>query len=116
MTDRQAADLAALADLCTPWCVHVVATLRIADLIAAGATDLTDLAARAGCDAGSLDRVLRHLVSGGVFEQAAPGRFGLNEAAEAGRTPRPAAPDRRMPQPGRRRAGAQPPAAGTIRQ
>lgn len=81
MTDRQVADLAALADLCTPWCVHVVATLRIADLIAAGATDVTDLAARAGCDAGSLDRVLRHLVSKGVFEQAAPGTFGLNAAA-----------------------------------
>src|SRR3989442_1069330 len=33
------ADLWALSDLCTPWCVHVAATLRIADHIAAG-TDL----------------------------------------------------------------------------
>jgi 2,7-dihydroxy-5-methyl-1-naphthoate 7-O-methyltransferase len=82
MTDGQVADLAALGDLCTPWCVHVVATLRIADLIAAGAADVSDLAAQAGCDAGSLDRVLRHLVSKGVFEQAAPGTFGLNETAE----------------------------------
>ena len=89
VTDRQTADLAALADLCTPWCVHVVATLRIADLIAAGAADVTDLAARAGCDAGSLDRVLRHLVSKGVFEQVAPGTFGLNEAAEGLRGPLP---------------------------
>jgi len=82
MPDRQVADLAALADLCTPWCVRVAATLRIADLIAAGTTDVRDLAAQAGCDAGALDRVLRHLVSNGVFEQAAPGTFALNEAAE----------------------------------
>jgi hypothetical protein len=89
VTDRNIADLGALADLCTPWCVHVVATLRIADLIAAGATDVADLAARAGCDAGALDRVLRHLVSKGVFEHPAPGRFGLNEAAEGLRGPLP---------------------------
>jgi SAM-dependent methyltransferase len=87
VTDRPVADLADLADLCTPWCVHVVATLRIADLIAAGATDVTDLAARAGCDAGALGRVLRHLVSKGLFEQAAPGRFVLNEAAAGLRGP-----------------------------
>ena len=89
MTNSQAVDLGALGDLCTPWCVHVVATLRIADLIAAGASDVTDLAAQAGCDAGSLDRVLRHLVSKGVFEQAVPGTFGLNEAAEGLRGPSP---------------------------
>jgi 2,7-dihydroxy-5-methyl-1-naphthoate 7-O-methyltransferase len=82
MPDRQAADLEALADLCTPWCVRVAATLRIADLIAAGTAGVRDLAAQAGCDAGALDRVLRHLVSKGVFEQAAPGTFALNEAAE----------------------------------
>lgn len=31
-------DLEALSDLCTPWCIHVVATLRIADHLAAGLT------------------------------------------------------------------------------
>ena len=31
MPHRQAADLEALADLCTPWCVRVAATLRIAE-------------------------------------------------------------------------------------
>jgi 2,7-dihydroxy-5-methyl-1-naphthoate 7-O-methyltransferase len=82
MPDRQAADLTALADLCTPWCVRVAATLRIADLIGVGSADVRDLAAQAGCDADTLDRVLRHLVSKGVFEQSAPGTFGLNEAAE----------------------------------
>ncbi len=29
--------LEALTDLRTPWCIHVVATLRVADQIAAGA-------------------------------------------------------------------------------
>jgi len=70
-----------LTDLCTPWCVHVVATLQIADHIAAGKTHIDDLAAAAGAHADSLQRVLRHLVSKGLFEQPAPGQFALNEAA-----------------------------------
>jgi 2,7-dihydroxy-5-methyl-1-naphthoate 7-O-methyltransferase len=81
MSQREGADLAALSDLCTPWCVHVVATLRIADHIAAGTTGVEELAAAAGCDRDALHRVLRHLVGRGVFEQPAPGRFALNEAA-----------------------------------
>lgn len=72
-----------LCDLCTPWCIHVVATLRVADHIAAGATEIGPLAAAAGADPGSLGRVLRHLVGRGVFEEPAPGRFALNETARA---------------------------------
>ena len=68
-------------DLCTPWCVHVAATLRVADHIAAGAADIDALAIAAGADADSLQRVLRHLVKKGLFEELAPGRFALNEAA-----------------------------------
>src|SRR6516162_9689639 len=74
-------DLWALSDLCTPWCVHVVATLRIADHLAAGTTQIADLAAASGAAPDSLHRVLRHLVGKGVFEEPAPGRFALNEAA-----------------------------------
>jgi hypothetical protein len=74
-------DLGALSDLGTPWCVHVVATLRIAEHVAAGTTGIDQLADAAGCDAGCLGRVLRHLVRRGVFEEPAPGRFALNEAA-----------------------------------
>ncbi len=77
----ESADLRALSDLCTPWCVHVVATLRIADLIAAGTTDIKTLAEEAVCDIDSLLRVLRHLVGKGVFQEPTPGRFALNEAA-----------------------------------
>jgi 2,7-dihydroxy-5-methyl-1-naphthoate 7-O-methyltransferase len=81
------ADLDALGDLCTPWCVHVAATLEIADHIAAGAATSDELAAAAGCDADALDGVLRHLVGKGVFVTDGPGRFALNDAAEGLRDP-----------------------------
>src|SRR5262245_5981943 len=74
-------DLWTLADLCTPWCIHVVATLRIADHLAEKSMDIGQLAAASGADADSLHRVLRHLVSKGLFEETAPGRFTLNDAA-----------------------------------
>lgn len=70
-----------LSDLCTPWCVHVVATLRVADHITAGKTRIDELAAASRAHAGSLHRVLRHLVSKGVFEEPSPGQFALNEVA-----------------------------------
>jgi 2,7-dihydroxy-5-methyl-1-naphthoate 7-O-methyltransferase len=81
MSDREGANLGALSDLCTPWCVHVVATLRIAEHIAAGTDGIDDLAAKAGCDADVLHSVLRHLVSKGVFQEPEPGRFSLNNGA-----------------------------------
>jgi hypothetical protein len=75
------ADIWALSDLCTPWCVHAVATLRIADHIAAGTAGIDELAAASGAHPDSLHRVLRHLVSKGLFEEPSPGRFTLNEPA-----------------------------------
>ncbi|HEY3082210.1 MAG TPA: methyltransferase [Chloroflexota bacterium] len=81
MPEREGVDLEALGDLSTPWCLRVVATLRIADRMAAGTTDIDDLAAAAGCDAESLTRVLRHLVGKGVFQEPEPRRFALNDAA-----------------------------------
>lgn len=87
MPEQEGVDLGALSDLCTPWCVHVVATLRIADHITAGTTEIYDLAAAAGCDADCLVRVLRHLVGKGVFQEPVPGRFALNDAAQGLRDP-----------------------------
>jgi hypothetical protein len=83
MSSPDPSDLWALSDLCTPWCVHVVATLRIADHVEGGKTDLKDLALAAAANADSLGRVLRHLVGKGVFEEPAPGRFALNKPARA---------------------------------
>jgi len=76
-----AVDLWSLSDLCTPWCVHVVATLRIAEHIAAGVDEIDKLAAAAKCDSEVLHGVLGHLVSKGVFEEPEPGRFALNECS-----------------------------------
>ena len=82
MAEPNQVDLWALIDLATPWCVHVAATLRIADHMAAGVTQIDDLAAAAGADSSSLERVLRHLVGKGVFAEAAPRTFALNEPAQ----------------------------------
>ena len=76
-----------LTDLCTPWCVRVAVTLRIADHLQSGAIDVATLAATSRCDADALGRVLRHLVAKDVFEEPAPGRFALNDAAQALRDP-----------------------------
>lgn len=81
MSNQERADLATLSDLCTPWCLHVVVTFHIAEEIAAGHSDIADIAASAGCDAGMLQLVLRHLVGKGVFLEPQHGRFALNEVA-----------------------------------
>ena len=74
-------DLWELTDLCTPWCVHVAVTLRVAEHVAAGKTAIADLAAAAGANPDALQRVLRHLAAKGVFEESSPGVFALNAAA-----------------------------------
>ena len=76
-----AADIWVLGDLATPWCLHVVVTLRVAQHIAAGRRQIVDLAAAARADADALQRVLRHLAERGVFEETEPGTFGLTDAA-----------------------------------
>jgi 2,7-dihydroxy-5-methyl-1-naphthoate 7-O-methyltransferase len=76
------ANLETMSDLRTPWCVHVAATLRIADHIQAGIDQIDDLAVAAECNASVLHQVLGHLVGKGVFEEPSPGRFALNEAAQ----------------------------------
>src|SRR5262249_45620251 len=78
---QPAPDIWSLSDLCTPWCVHVVATLRIAEPIANGVSGIADLASTAGANADSLHRLLRHLVGKGVFEEPVAGQFALNESA-----------------------------------
>jgi 2,7-dihydroxy-5-methyl-1-naphthoate 7-O-methyltransferase len=83
MVDEQGGvNLDQMLDLTTPWCLMVAATLRIPDLIAEGHRDIADLATAAGCDRDALHAVLGYLVSEGVFQQQAPGRFDCNRAAE----------------------------------
>jgi hypothetical protein len=79
----QPVDVWALADLCTPWCILVASTLRIAEHIAAGTAQIGDLAAAVHCDCKALHSVLGHLVGKGIFEEPEPGRFALNGAARS---------------------------------
>lgn len=66
-----------LIDLTAPWAIRVVATLRIPDLIASGVTQIDALAERSSADAEMLGRVMRFLVTRGVFEEPRPGSFSL---------------------------------------
>jgi SAM-dependent methyltransferase len=70
-----------LADFSTAWSIHVAATLRVAQQLAAGHTDITELAEACGADRAYLHRVLQHLAAKGIFEEPSPGRFALNDAA-----------------------------------
>jgi hypothetical protein len=72
-----------LTDLMTPWCVHTVATLRIAQHIEAGTDRIDALANAAECNQGALHNVLGHLTTKGVFEEPEPGRFALTEPGRA---------------------------------
>ena len=81
MSEQPTVNIWELSDLCTPWCIHVAATLGIADQIQAGVDTVGALAAAAGCDAGVLHCLLAHLAGKGVFVEISPGRFALNDAA-----------------------------------
>ena len=81
MPEQKGVNLWELSDLNTPWCVYVVATLRIADHMAAGIDTIDALARAAACNPAALRQVLGHLVGKGVFEEIASGQFALNEAA-----------------------------------
>jgi hypothetical protein len=70
-----------MTDLALPWSIRVVATLRIADKMEAGISDIDELAAAAKCDSGVLRGVLEFLVDKGLFEEPSPGQFRLNEPA-----------------------------------
>jgi hypothetical protein len=62
-------DLDALSDLQTPWCLHVVVTLRIAERIASGVTAIVALAEATASDRDALHAVLGYLVQKGIFEE-----------------------------------------------
>jgi 2,7-dihydroxy-5-methyl-1-naphthoate 7-O-methyltransferase len=79
--DDARARLRTLTDLATPWAIHVAATLRLADHIAAGATTADELARRANADADILTRLLHLLVAQGVFDSPRPGEVALNDTS-----------------------------------
>ena len=74
-------DLWSLADLATPWSLYTVATLNVASHLDSGPTPISDLAAACEADPDALARVLRQLISKGIFAEPEPGTFALNDNA-----------------------------------
>jgi hypothetical protein len=81
MGDEDVVDVGALADLATPWFVRVAVTLRLANHIDGGTTDVEGLAAAAGATVEGVWAVLVHLSGKGVFTSPAPGLYEMNDAA-----------------------------------
>lgn len=75
------ARLRTLSDLAAPWAIHVTATLRLADHVAAGATTAVELAEAARAEADTLARLLRLLVVQGVFDEPRAGHVELNDVS-----------------------------------
>ena len=80
-------NLEALTDLCTPWCIHVAVTLNIPEHVAAGRSNIVELASATQANHDALHAMLSHLVSKGIFVEPAPGQFQLNEPANTLREP-----------------------------
>ncbi|MCE4948129.1 methyltransferase [Streptomyces albulus] len=74
--------LAEIADIVTPFAVRAAATLRLADHIAAGHTELPDLAEAAGAEPRALCRLLRFLTCRDIFAEPEPGTYALTGLAE----------------------------------
>ena len=70
-------------------CLHTVAVLGIADLLAKGPATNEALATATGCDELSLHRLLRTLASVGVFAEPTPGCFQLTALGETLRSDAP---------------------------
>jgi hypothetical protein len=62
--------------------LEVAAELGIADALASGPLSADDLARRVGADADAVERLMRALVSRGVFRRDRNGKFGLNRLAD----------------------------------
>ena len=73
----------------TPMAIRVAATLRIADHVDAGTQTAPALAAAAGADPVTLDRLLRHLVTADVLRRDDAGQYSLTAAGEALRDEQP---------------------------
>lgn len=82
--------LRAMADLATPMAVRTAATLRIADHVAAGRRTAAAIAAAIGAHPDALDRLMRHLVTIGLFRRDARGAYTATELGDQLRDDHPA--------------------------
>lgn len=72
-----------MADILRPWAIRVAATLRLADHITAGHTNVDDLARVSGSDADALCRLLRYLESQELFVEDPVNHFQLTDVGRA---------------------------------
>jgi hypothetical protein len=70
--------------------VHVAAELGVADALADGPLSADELGHRVGADPDALERLLRALITRGVFRQRRDGRYDLSALAETLRSDAPA--------------------------
>ena len=92
-TERSTVDLArelsALIDVVTPLAVQAAGELGVPDALAGGPLPVEELAARLGCYAPSLARLLNTLCQKDVFAQPAPGVYALAPLGELLRSDHP---------------------------
>jgi 2,7-dihydroxy-5-methyl-1-naphthoate 7-O-methyltransferase len=68
-----------LGNLYTPWCLHVISTLNIADHINSGINTLEDLAIKTNCQPHVLKYLLRTLVDKGLFSEPQKDHYELTD-------------------------------------
>ncbi|BBZ10375.1 hydroxyneurosporene methyltransferase [Mycobacterium branderi] len=73
----------------TSQAITVAAQLGVADALADGPLPIAELAARVGADADALERLLRALISRGIFRHRRGGRYELNSLARTLRSDAP---------------------------
>jgi hypothetical protein len=66
----------------TSQAITAAADLGLADALGNGPLSIADLSRKVGADAGTLDRLMRALVSRGVFRRRRDGRYELNDLAD----------------------------------
>ena len=69
--------------------IAVAAELKVADALAAGPMTIDELARRVGADPDALARLLRALISEGIFTQRRDGRYALNALGDTLRSDAP---------------------------
>jgi C-methyltransferase len=81
LTPAPAAMMEMIIAAWTSQAITVAAQLGVADALSDGPLPIEELAARVGADADALRRLLRALISKGIFVHRRDGRYGLNSLA-----------------------------------